>query len=155
MTADEKLLIYYRPLNYRSSLNKGQYQAHLSQDGEIRKRGAKKFVRQKLKVLDYTTPKMDRPPELIYLRNTVSLKGLEPGEYDFVITLRDEIAQGAPIRQTVKFRVIPANEPRKPDTEKNEDTPAPGDRARKDSAKAAREKTVAPAPAEDPTTPPS
>jgi hypothetical protein len=153
MTADEKLLIYYRPLNYRSTLNQGWYQAHFTQDGEIRKRGAKKFIRQKLKVLDYTTPKTEQPPELIYLRNTISLKGLEPGEYDFVITLHDEVAKSAPARQIVKFRVIPADDPQNPDVEKKENPRTDNDRARKDSARAKAKTTAEPGPAEDQTTP--
>ncbi len=151
MTADEKLLIYYRPLNYRSTLNQGWYQAHFTQDGEIRRRGAKKFIRQKLKVLDYTTPKTERPPELIYLRNTISLKGLEPGDYDFVITLRDEVAKGAPARQVVKFRVIPADDPGNPDTEKAS-PPPDGDRIKKNSSNTKAKKTAETGPAKDQTT---
>jgi hypothetical protein len=129
LTADEKLLLYFKPINYRSELVNGYYQAHFTQDGEIRKRGAKAAVRQKLKVLDYTTPKMERPPELIYLRNTISLKGLEPGEYDFVIILRDEVGKVPPARQVVRFRVVLADDPRKADPAKkaaavgNEDRP--------------------------------
>ena len=139
MTADEKLLIYYRPLNYRSSLEKGWYQAHLIQDGEIRKRGAKKFIRQKLKVLDYTTPKTERPPELIYLRNTISLKGLEPGEYDFVITLRDEVAKGErPRGKSSSSGSSRHDDPHSPDKENKANTRPNDDRARKGPRKRSR-----------------
>jgi hypothetical protein len=121
LTSDEKLLIYYRPSNYHSSLVKGSYQAHLTQDAQVRKRGTKKIIWQKLKMLDYTTPKQDLPPTQIYLRNTISLKGLEPGDYDLIIILHDEVNEGRTVTQVVKFRVIPADDPQK--KEKAKETP--------------------------------
>ena len=72
LTSDEKLLIYYRPSNYHSALDKGFYEAHLTQDAQVRKRGSKKIFWQKLKMLDYTTPKKELPPTHVYLRNTIS-----------------------------------------------------------------------------------
>ena len=45
---------------------------------------------------------------LIFLRNTISLKGLKPGDYELIIILHDEIAKGPPATQAVKFRVIAA-----------------------------------------------
>ena len=121
-TSDEKLLVYYRPFGYKSAFVNDSYQAHLTQDAEIRKRGEKAVLRQKKKLLDYTA-KSPQPPELIYLRNTISLKGLKPGEYDLTIILHDEIGRGPPATQVVKFRVIPAQDPRKTTEE-----PSPGDR---------------------------
>ena len=121
LTSDEKLLVYYRPLNYRSSMVKGSYQAHLTQDAQVRKRGTKKILWQKLKMVDYTTPKRDLPPTQVYLRNTISLKGLEPGEYDLIIILHDENNEGRTATQAVKFRVIPADDPQK--KEKAKETP--------------------------------
>ncbi len=123
LTSDEKLLIYYRPSNYRSTLEKGSYQAHLTQDAQVRKRGSKKIIWQKLKMLDYTTPKQDLPPTNIYLRNTISLKGLEPGDYDLIIILHDEINEGRTATQVVKFRVIPADDPRAKEKEKAKEAP--------------------------------
>jgi hypothetical protein len=123
LTSDEKLLIYYRPSNYRSSLIDGYYYAHFTQDTQVRKRGAKKYLWQKLKMLDYTTPKRELPPTQIYLRNTIALKGLEPGEYEIVIILHDEMNEGRTATQVVKFRVIPADDPRKKDKEKAKATP--------------------------------
>ena len=83
-------------------------------------------------MLDYTTPKQDLPPTQIYLRNTISLKGLEPGEYDLIIILHDEVNEGRTATQVVKFRVIPAddpekekgNRPRSPEERKGEGGPA-------------------------------
>src|SRR5436309_5033416 len=49
MTSDEKLLVYYRPFGYQTAFVKGTYQAHLTQDFQIRKRGQKTVLFQKLK----------------------------------------------------------------------------------------------------------
>ncbi len=111
-TSDEKLLVYYRPLGYKSVLVDGLYQAHFTQDAQIRKHGEKAVLRQKLKLLEYK-PKNASPPDYIYLRNTISLKGLPPGDYDLTIILRDEVAKCPAATQVVKFRVIPAQDPRK------------------------------------------
>jgi len=108
LTSDEKLLIYYRPLAYKTAFVDGSYQAHFIQDGQIRKRGEKAILRQKLKVLDCTA-KGELPPQNLFLRNTVSLKGLAPGEYDFIIILHDEIAKGPAVTQVVRFRIVPAD----------------------------------------------
>jgi hypothetical protein len=111
-TSDEKLLIYYRPLRYKIDFVDGYYCAHLVQDNEIRKHGRKEIVRQKRKVVEYD-PKSKDPLGPIYMRNTISLKGLEPGDYDLTIILRDERDKEAPpTRQVVPFKVIPAYDPR-------------------------------------------
>ena len=120
LTSDEKLLVYYRPLDFHTSFDNGSYQAHLTQDVQVRKRGAKKVLWQKLKMVEYLTPKQDLPPSHLYMRNTISLKGLEPGEYDLIIILHDENNEGRTATQIVKFRVIPAADPRK--EEKAKDT---------------------------------
>jgi len=114
LTSDEKLLVYFRPLGYKSVLVDGLYEAHFTQDMQIRKRGGKGVLRQKLKLLDYK-PRTPSPPQYVFLRNTISLKGLAPGEYDLTIILRDEVAKCSPATQLVKFRVIPAQDPRKID----------------------------------------
>ncbi len=108
LTSDEKLLVYYRPLGYKTAFVDGTYQAHFTQDGQVRKRGEKAILREKKKLLDCTA-KEDLPPENLFLRNSVSLKGLPPGEYDFTIILHDEIAQGPPTTQVVRFRIVPAD----------------------------------------------
>jgi hypothetical protein len=108
LTSDEKLLVYYRPIDYQTAFVDGSFQAHFTQDGQIRKHGEKAILREKLKLLDCTA-KGDLPPEALFLRNTVSLKGLTPGEYDFTIILHDEIAKSPPATQVVRFRIVPAN----------------------------------------------
>jgi hypothetical protein len=114
LTSDEKLLVYYRPAGYKSELVGERYHAHFTQDAQIRKRGEKAVLRQKLKLLEYK-PTSPSPPQYIYLRNTISLKGLPTGDYDLTIILRDEVAKGPAATQVVKFRVIPAQDPRKPE----------------------------------------
>ena len=121
--------MYFRPLRYKiEDADDGLYRAHLVQDNEIRKKGEKRIVRQKKKVVEYE-PKTKDPPKQLYIRNTISLKGLEPGEYDLTIILRDELDKTAPpSRQVVRFKVIPPHDTRtkKPveqPVEKAEDPP--------------------------------
>jgi hypothetical protein len=123
-TSEEKLLVYYRPLRYKVDFADGYYRAHVTQDNEIRKRGGKGIVRQKRNVVDYE-PKTKDPPRQLYIRNTISLKGLEPGDYELTIILHDELDKGSPAsRQVVKFKVIPPYDPRtKKAAEKAEDPP--------------------------------
>jgi hypothetical protein len=117
LTSDEKLLVYYRPAGYTTALIDGYYRAHFTQDAQVRKRGEKAVLRHKKNLLDYY-PRSEYPPQNIYLRNTISLKGLAPGDYDLTIILRDELAKGPPAMQVVKFRVIPAQDPLKTDDAK-------------------------------------
>jgi hypothetical protein len=111
-TSEEKLLVYFRPMGFQSKLVDGLYQAHLVPDFQIRKRGAKAVLRQKLKIFEYK-PRSAEPPRLLYMKSTISLKELPPGDYDLILILHDEIAKGAPATQVVKFRIIPAVDPRK------------------------------------------
>jgi hypothetical protein len=111
-TSEEKLLVYVRPLGFKTEKVDGAYEGHLAADFEIRKRGAKAILLQKKKMLEYK-PRAERPPQFIYLKNIVSLKGLAPGDYDLTIILRDEIAKGAATSQVIKFKVIPPQDPGK------------------------------------------
>lgn len=123
-TSDEKLLVYFRPLGYRTERVDDAYQAHLVPDFQIRKRGQKEVLRQKLKMYEYKL-KSERPPRFLYMKNSISLKGLAPGEYDLTFILHDEIAKGPPARQVVRFRVIPADDPEKVEkASKSADEPA-------------------------------
>jgi hypothetical protein len=80
-TSDEKLLVYFRPLGFQTELVDGAYQAHLVPDFQIRKRGEKGVLLQKLKMYEYK-PRGDQPPRNLYMKNVISLKGLTPGDYD-------------------------------------------------------------------------
>ncbi len=105
LTAEEKLLVYYRPLDYKTVQKDDVFTAHLTQDGQIRRKGEKTVLLRKLSLLEYE-PRSPNPLDPIYLRNTFSLKGLAPGEYEYDIILRDEYEPGPPAIQSVRFRVI-------------------------------------------------
>jgi hypothetical protein len=123
LTADEKLLVYFRPRHYKSSRVGGKCEAHLTQEGRIRRRGEKAVLWSKQKLVDYQV-KTDDPPQFIYIRDTISLKGLKPGEYDFDIVLHDEVGRSAPAVRTLPFRVIPS--PRPPDGDARSENGGPG-----------------------------
>jgi hypothetical protein len=106
LTSEEKLQIYYRPLNYKIVHQGDEYLAHFTQDGQIRRRGKKAVLRRKQNILDYEA-KSPRPPHQIFLKNSVPLKGLPVGAYEYDITLRDENNPGASVTQSLVFRVIP------------------------------------------------
>lgn len=116
-TAEEKLLVYFRPTGHRIERVDDYYQAHLVPDFQIRKRGEKAVLRQKLRIYEYK-PKSKEPPRSIYMKNVFALKGLLPGDYDLTIILHDEIAKGAPATQVVKFRIIPPIDLEKREKEK-------------------------------------
>ena len=89
------------------------------QDGQIRRLGGKQVLLRKAKLLSYEA-KSDVPPDEIYIRNTFSLKGLPPGDYEYDMILKDVTAKPATITTTesVKFQVVPAKLPEaEPDTE--------------------------------------
>ncbi|WZO96791.1 hypothetical protein EP7_003796 [Isosphaeraceae bacterium EP7] len=106
LTADEKLLVYYKPLNYRVDSKGERYFLHLTQDGQIRRRGSKTVIWKKSKLLDYDVD-TTKSPGTVYLTNTVALKQLRPGEYEYEIILRDERDGGQVATQVVKFEVVP------------------------------------------------
>ncbi len=105
-THDEKLLVYVRPLGFKSEKVDGAFQAHLATDCEVRKRGATAVLFQKKRIYEYK-PRAQEPPQSVYLKNAFSIKGLAPGNYDLTLILHDEIAKGSPASQVVKFKVIP------------------------------------------------
>jgi hypothetical protein len=124
LTSDEKLLIYYRPFGYKTALVDGMYQAHLIQDAQIHKRGQKAVLRKKLKLLDFK-PRSQSPPDNLFVRNSISLKGLPPGDYDLTIILHDEVVKEPPATQSVKFRIVPAQDPHKIDKQSGSSDPKP------------------------------
>jgi hypothetical protein len=111
-TSDEKLLVYLRADGFQTEKVDKGLGAHLTADGEVRKRGETGLLRQKKKMLEYK-PIAASIPQLVYLKASISLKGLTPGDYDLTIILHDEIAKGAPASQVIKFKVIPPKDPRK------------------------------------------
>jgi hypothetical protein len=106
LTAEEKLQVYYRPLHCRFALKGEEYLIHLTQDGQIRRKGEKQVLRRKKNILDYEA-KTRQQPAWLFLRNSVPLKGLPPGDYEYDIILRDEYNPGPPATQSLPFRIIP------------------------------------------------
>jgi hypothetical protein len=108
LTSEEKLLVFYRPLNYHVEREGPTYHLHLVQDGRVRPRGSQRVLLTKLKMIDDDW-KGKQPPGNRYIRSQVALKGLPPGDYEFEITLHDLLAPGEPTcRQTLPFTIIPA-----------------------------------------------
>ena len=117
LTSDEKLLVYYLPRHYKSARVGDKFEAHLTQEGRIRRRGEKAVLWSKSKILDYKVA-TDQPPRLIYLQNRIALKALKPGEYEYDIILRDEIGKPAPVIRTLSFTIVPAAESKADASEK-------------------------------------
>ncbi|MHC5539873.1 hypothetical protein ACYOEI_16765 [Singulisphaera rosea] len=122
LTSDEKLLVYYRPHGFKVEEAKSSYHVHLSQDGQIRRKGEKAVLLRKAKLLDYEFT-VDHTPYPIYHRNTFSLKGLKPGEYEYDIILHDLLAKTPPVTQSVRFRVIAAEPPKAEESPEEADEP--------------------------------
>ncbi len=109
LTRDDKMLIYYEPSGYEYETVGKEYRVHLVQDARIRRRGQKKVLQAKDKLLEYDA-KSKFPPLNLYLSNTIALKPLDPGEYDLEIILHDRIGKGEPVSQVFPFRVRPVGE---------------------------------------------
>ncbi len=105
LTSEEKLLVYYRPLNFKVVSRGDEYIAHFTQDGQIRRKGEKEVLLRKKNMMDYEAKKT-MPPDQVFIKNSFSLKGLAPGEYEYDIILRDENDPGSTVTQSVKFRVV-------------------------------------------------
>jgi hypothetical protein len=107
LTSEEKLLLYYRPLNFQVKREGPKDHIHLVQDGQIRRRGEKLVLVSKTKMIDFDW-KAAHPIGQIYMKSAAGLKNLQPGEYEFDIILHDALAPGAPVaRQSVPFRIVP------------------------------------------------
>ncbi len=122
LTADEKLLIYFRPRHFKSVRKGNKYEVHFTQDGQVRRRGEKAVV-LKIKPMEFKST-YPTPPEHIYLTNTIALKGVKPGDYDFEITLRDAIGKSAPATRNLQFTVVAPVIPEQP-AEKTDKPDAP------------------------------
>src|SRR5581483_5601106 len=92
VTPDEKLLIYVRPQNHATEPVEGKpaFRAHLIEDVNIRRKGQKKVVlgREKVVELKFESPE---PPVNLYLGTSLGLKGIPPGEYEADLILKDQL----------------------------------------------------------------
>lgn len=109
LTRDDKLLVYFKPLHYKSAQSDQKFQAHFTQDAKIRRRGQKNILWSKPKILDYKATSAT-PPRNIFLRNAIALKDLKPGEYELEIVLTDKIGNSEPATRKLFFKVVPAAE---------------------------------------------
>lgn len=110
-TADEKLLVYFRPRDYKVVPKGDQFAARFTEDAQIRAAGSKKVLRRKNDILEYEGV-AKKPPRSVYLSNTFALKGLPPGDYEYDVILRDENDdKKTEVTATVKFRIVTARLP--------------------------------------------
>lgn len=114
LTADEKLLLYYRPLHFKTEPVGQRHRAHLTQDSKIRRKGGKAVLWSKTGMVDYQVD-AESPPRLVYMRNTVALKGLKPGDYELDVILHDRIGLSEPAKRSVAFRIVLAATTETPD----------------------------------------
>lgn len=101
---DDKMLVYFEPTGFAYETVGKEYRVHLVEDGRIRRKGERRVLLAKDKLVDYKG-KSKEPPLNIFLSNSISLKSLPPGEYEMEIILRDEIGKGPTTSQILKFRV--------------------------------------------------
>ena len=143
LTSEDKLLVYYRPLNFKvDPVEKPKpghrYRARFGQDGRIRRKGEKTVVMKKDNILEYD-PSFETPSERLYLINTVGLKGLPPGEYEYDIVLRDELDEGSTATQSLPFTIVPLPKidpaPKSDGPDVPEGTPGPAVEAKPKKAK--------------------
>lgn len=108
VTPDEKLLIYVRSLHHAYTFDddQGQYRAHLTEDVNIRKKGRKKVLVGREKVVDLEFSS-NSPPVNLYLGTALGLKNMPPGEYEADLILKDALHPGSTAEQTLSFRVLP------------------------------------------------
>ena len=105
LTKDEKLLLYFRPRHFKTEKVGKKYQAWFSEDLRIRRKGQKTPIYSKDKFAEYKQTDND-PPQFLFLRNTISLKPLKPGEYELDVILHDQVGKSAPAKRTFSFKIV-------------------------------------------------
>jgi hypothetical protein len=110
LTSEDKLNVYFRPLNYRvdpvDNPRPGRrFQARFVEDCRIRRKGEKVVLQKKDKLLEHDAT-FESPDYQIYLLNNISLKGLTPGDYELDVILHDVLESGATSTQSVAFTVV-------------------------------------------------
>ena len=101
---DDKMLVYFEAFGFSYETIGKEYRVHLVQDGRVRKKGERRVLLSKDKLVEYKG-KSKEPPLNAFLTNSISLKSLPPGEYEMEIILHDEIGKGPTSTQILKFRV--------------------------------------------------
>jgi hypothetical protein len=111
LTSEDKLKVYFRPLNFRvdpmEKPKAGQrFKAKFDEDIRIRRKGEKTVLQKKDGLGEYE-PTFDRRDQTIYIVNNIGLKGLSPGDYELDLVLHDVLEKDASATQTVAFTVVP------------------------------------------------
>jgi hypothetical protein len=106
LTSEDKLKVYFRPINFKVEPFKTRYRARFTEDGRVRRKGEKTPLSKEDKLLDYEDT-FDSPTYQIYLVNNIGLKNLPPGDYEFEIILHDGLVEGSSATQTIPFTIIP------------------------------------------------
>ena len=111
LTGEDKLNVYFRPLNFRVAPVEPpspgrRYKAKFREDARIRRKGEKAILLKKDKLVEYDAF-FESPAERLYLLNNISLKGLTPGDYELDVVLLDLLDEGVSATQVVAFTIIP------------------------------------------------
>jgi hypothetical protein len=106
LTPDDKLQVYYKPLNYAVEKRPKFLYSHLTQDVRIRRKGKKDVLWKKDQMFNYEAKSPD-PTQRIFMTNKISIKALTPGEYELDIILHDALVAGSAATQTLAFTVVP------------------------------------------------
>jgi hypothetical protein len=127
LTSEDKLNVYFRPLNFRvDPVEKpkagSRFKARFSEDCRIRRKGEKTVLMKKDKMVEYD-PVFELRGQELYLVNNISLKGLSPGDYELDVVLHDVLEKDSSATQTVAFTVVPT--PQVDPTPKEEGTAEP------------------------------
>lgn len=139
LTSEDKLNVYFRPLNFRvDPVEKpkagSRFRARFSEDAKIRRKGEKTPVQKKEKLVEYE-PVFDQREQLLYIVNNISLKGLPPGEYELDVVLHDMLEKDSSATQTVSFTIVPTPkvDPAPPEKKEGEpeSPPAPNRNSKK------------------------
>jgi hypothetical protein len=101
----EKLLIYTRPTGHAYAREEGGYRFHLVQDVNVRRKGEKKVLWGRKRIVEYADLS-PRPPVALYLSTSLGLKEFPPGEYEADLILHDLIGKAEPARRTLAFRLV-------------------------------------------------
>lgn len=98
-----KLLLYYEPINWFTSVRGGRYEFYLTQDVILETAaGGVLFDRDSLLSMHYNTGK---PILDIYMTNDFSLGNLPPGKYRYIIVLHDQIS-GQEYKRGIDFELV-------------------------------------------------
>ncbi len=100
----EKLMIYTR-FSGQTIIKKNEgYHVHLVQDVNVRRKGQKKVLWGRKRIVEYEATE-DYPPLNLYIGTSLGLINFEPGEYEADLILHDENADVPPARRTLSFRL--------------------------------------------------